>query len=60
MLDLLLRRGCWRRCRHHSHRWPHWRTCWRGQVHDYFCADHNQSCWDGNCHYPANHPKGTS
>lgn len=59
MLDLLLRRGHWARCQHHSHRWPYWRSCLRWRDYDYFCVRHNNSCFNGDCHYPGSRRPST-
>jgi hypothetical protein len=56
MLDLLLRRGYWRRCCHQSHRWPYWRTCLRGFAYDMYCQRHNRTCWGGDCGHPRQKP----
>jgi len=47
LIDMLLRRGYWRRCRHRGH-WTHRRSCLRGMAYDGYCQKHNRMCW-GYC-----------
>lgn len=46
IIDFVLGRGYYQRCRHRSHRWH--LKCWRYASYDYQCPKHNRSCW-GRC-----------